>query len=545
MFASYGILIKTFSSYWKALVILSAATILVYSVSFSNGFVMDDEDLIVNNPQTLSLDNLTEVLLSPDFIKPYYRPLNRASYLIDYKIAGMKPAWYHGVNIFIHLGNVLLLYFLLCRFLPNKNTALITALIFAVHPVNTEAVNFVSARNTLLALFFSLSSLLSFICLKSRGKRWPIFSAMLFFCGLLSKETALMLIFLIPLSIMCMLPGQLTDRRPVKECMFTLSPYLLATGLYFIMRTYSLHGIIGVNVPTNGLLNRLAQNYHIIPQYFGLLLLPANLTFSHTVPQDGLFSPAWFFPAWLTLLAILVLIAISRDRVACFGLAWFIINYLPISNIVPIPSALIAERFLYMPSIGFFIAFNSFLSWSFARIRMNKVLWIVTWTIIIIFAMLSVRRNLEWKNDLILFSSDAKIDANSPAAHYNLGTALKEIGDLASAKHEWEQTLALAPDYADALTQMGTLAAIQGDLQMAQKYYESALKAPHGIADPNRALAHYNLGKIYEKWHRTQLAIEHYEKFLKNVPLNYIEYKPEVENRVMQLQMSKSLDHEK
>src|SRR5512140_1978683 len=142
-----------------SLLILTAAVLLVYSISLFNKFVLDDEVIIVNNPQTLSLRNVPEVLLAPDLIKPYYRPLNRATYLFDYRVAGMNPAWYHGVNIIIHLGSVLLLFLAGRRLLNDWRGALVAALIFAVHPVNSEAVNFISARNTLMALFFSLASL--------------------------------------------------------------------------------------------------------------------------------------------------------------------------------------------------------------------------------------------------------------------------------------------------------------------------------------------------------------------------------------------------
>ena len=122
-----------------SLLILAAATLLVYSVSFFNNFVMDDEVIIVNNPQTFSLRNIPDVLLAPDLIKPYYRPLNRATYLLDYRLAGMNPDWYHGVNVLIHLGNVILLYLVCHRLLPDGAAALVAALIFAVHPANREA----------------------------------------------------------------------------------------------------------------------------------------------------------------------------------------------------------------------------------------------------------------------------------------------------------------------------------------------------------------------------------------------------------------------
>lgn len=525
----------------KAFLILTTATLLVYSVSFFNGFVMDDEVIIVNNPQTLSLRNIPEVLLAPDLIKPYYRPLNRATYLFDYQLAGMNPAWYHGVNIIIHLGNVLLLYLVCRRFLPDRKAALLTAMLFAVHPLNSESVNFISARNTLLALFFSLAALLAFVNTREKGLRWPLLSALFFFCGLLSKETGFMLIAVISLYCMIPLPGQEDGRWPWRERLFTLVPFLFATLVYFVMRAYSLQGILGTTTPADeNLLSRLAQNYHIIPQYLGLLLFPADLTLFHSVPKGGLFTPFWHFAAWLALLATVSLIVRFRNRTALFGLAWFIINYAPISNIVPIPSDLITERYLYLPAAGLFIVIGVFLSWLFTRQTNRRLLWGGMTIIILASAVVTVQRNLDWKNNLSLFSSGARNDPMSPGAHYNLGTAYRENGDLASARKEWETTLAIDPVHAEALAQMGTLAAIQGDLQKAEQYYIAALKAPPGATDPNKSMAHYNMGKIYEKWGQPLRALQHYEQFLKGVSLSYLEYKPEVEQRITRLRSSLS-----
>jgi hypothetical protein len=91
------------------LLLLMTVILLVYAAGFLNGFLRDDELIIVNNPQTLSLRNIPDVLFAPDVVKPYSRPLNRATSLLDYRIAGMNPAWYHGVNILFHGGNALLL----------------------------------------------------------------------------------------------------------------------------------------------------------------------------------------------------------------------------------------------------------------------------------------------------------------------------------------------------------------------------------------------------------------------------------------------------
>lgn len=321
-------------------------------------------------------------------------------------------------------------------------------------------------------------------------------------------------------------------RMRLPEGIFFLLPYLISIVLYFMMRYYSLQGIVGTPLPPDGVFSRLARNYHVIPQYLGLLLFPVDLTVFHKVPQGGLLDPPWFLPAWVSLLAAIVLVVRSRDRIVLFGLFWMVINYAPISNIVPIQSDLITERYLYMPAVGFFIALGVIFSWIHSPGRSKPALWGITAVVVTACAVLTIQRNLDWKNNLALFSSGTRNDPMSPAAHFNLGTAYREINDLPSARREWEKTLAIDPKYADALTQMGTMSAVQGDLLTAEKYYLAALEAPQGRSDPDKSMAHYNLGKIYEKRHLPQLALQQYRQFLETVPLTYMGYKDEVEQRI-------------
>jgi tetratricopeptide (TPR) repeat protein len=307
------------------------------------------------------------------------------------------------------------------------------------------------------------------------------------------------------------------------------------TFLYFAMRAYSLQGIIGTPVPADGLLSRLAINYRIIPQYLGLLLFPADLTFFHKVPQGGLLTPAWFLPANLVLLSLIFIVVKSRNRAALFGLSWLVINYAPISNIVPIPSYEITERYLYMPAIGFFLGVGALFSWLYSREKYRRSLLAGSAVVALASAAVTMERNLEWRSNLSLFSSGVRNDPNSPGAHYNLGTAYLEIGQLENARVEWEKALSLDPSYADALTQMGTFAAVRGDLRLAERYYLTALQAPRGETDPDKSMAHFNLGKLYEKWRQPQKALGHYIRFLETVPVTYLEYKPEAEMRIAML----------
>lgn len=519
---------------WTILLILSAVTLGVYAVSLLNGFVLDDAVIIVKNPLTLSLANLRTVLLSPDLIKPYYRPLNRASYLFDYWIFGMNPMWYHAANIIIHMMNAILLYLIARRVLLNRGGAVAAALLFAIHPVNSEAVNFIAARNTLLSLFFMLASVLAFMQAKAKGVRWPLLSALLFFCGLLSKETAFMGIALIGLYCVRPLPGDVSEKMRTR--LLSLVPYILFIAVYFALRVYSLQGIIGTKTPDVGLFDRLARNYRIIPKYISLLVFPADLTVCHSVPTTGFFNSPWLLLVmWVAVFAAIWLIVRCRDRAALFGLAWCILNYLPIANIVPIPSDSMTERYVYVPAVGVFLVAGAAFARLFASTRMKRSTMTAAAIIILAFAAMTVWRNLDWKDEYSLFASAVKRNPESSDAHYNFGTALREKGDLTAARLEWDTALKLDPVNSDALIQMGTLEAVKGDLEKAEYYYTVALRSPGGRSDPDKSMAYYNLGKVYEKRQRPDLALRHYERFLQVVSPYYVEYEPDARQRVARL----------
>ncbi len=187
--------------------------------------------------------------------------------------------------------------------------------------------------------------------------------------------------------------------------MLSLLPYLLFTAVYFVMRIYSLRGVMGISIPDVGLFSRLARNYRVIPQYIALLAFPADLTVCHNVPEGGLFSPPWFFPIWVTLLVAIGLIVRWGDRAALLGLTWYAINYLPVSNIVPIPSDPITERFLYLPAVGVFLVAGAGVARLYPRETTKRLTWTVTAIILIAFAALTVWRNLDWKDEYSLFAS--------------------------------------------------------------------------------------------------------------------------------------------
>jgi hypothetical protein len=513
---------------WSPFLVLSAVTMAVYWVSLFNGFVWDDEFIIVKNPAIRHITGLPDLLLSPDVVKPYYRPLNRATYLFDFWIFGMNPLPFHAISIVIHLLNVFLLYLVCCKVATDRVSAFITALLFAVHPINTEPVNFISARNNLLSLFFSLGAFLLFLHERERGRGWSLFSAILFFFGLLCKETTL-IVFIIT-AFCTFFDRSLSSTARLREKVLILLPYLVSIGIYLLMRWSALGGITGTDSLAEGLIGRITLNYYILPHYLRLFLIPVSLTIFNAVPEAGLFASPWLFLAWVLIILSIGWVIRLNHKPAIFGLLWFGLNYLPIANIVPIPSWPMAERYMYIPVVGLCLVAGEFFGHLYLRCRAKQLVRIGICVMVIALAVLTVKRNQEWKNDISLFASTIKTDPSSVEGHFNLGNALLDRGDWAGAKLEWEKVLEVDSVHSGALTQIGTLLATQGNFQQAEQYYHAALRS-----NPRNAMAYYNLGKLYQKKGDLRKAIEQYELSLKYLDVLYAEYTEEIETRLAEL----------
>jgi len=514
-----------------SLLLLVLLTLAVYGNSLSNGFVWDDDFIIVNDPATRELTGAAALLLSPDVVRPYYRPLNRASYLLDYQLFGMRPAGFHAINVLFHLLNVLLVYLLGLRLFRTAGPAVLAAALFAVHPVNSEAVNFISGRNNLLALFFVLTSVLVFDRGLMTGS-WTRFavSGFLWFLGLLSKEPAAVAIVL--MAVIAWTSPERKQGMPKRNAAVLL-PHLVCAGVYLLLRMVTLGGAVGPGGLVAGLPGRIAGNLYVIPRYLWLVLFPFNLNIMHTVPVPDFGAMPWLLPAWGAIVLTLWLLLRTRSVPVRLALLWFALNFIPIANIVPIPSTPMAERYFYLPAVGLWIIAADRAHALYARFPRGQALAAGAAAVMILLGGLSAIRNRDWKDDIALFKSVVRAEPGSPAGHFNLGGALKDAGDLQGAEREWREALRLDAAHSGAMTQLGALAAVRGDFNGAERWFRSAMDA-----DPGNAMARFNLATVLEKTGRPEQAALQYELFLKNVPLEYREYIPRAEERMARLRKS-------
>ncbi len=517
--------------------LLLSVTVLTFSNTFGNGFVWDDNDIIVHNEINRDPSNIGSLFRCADSTTTgnqttYYRPLNRLTYVLDYQLFGLNPIGYHVENLLLHLAGVLLLFLLARKLFGKEIPAFLAALLFAVHPVNSEAVNFLSARNTLLSTLLILASFMIYLGDEDRRKNLPRYflSGLLYFLALLSKETALMFVpFLLAYEI-----RTFRDlREGIRWRMLSLSPFILFTIFYLLLRAYALPNVVEADLEITGLVHRLQKNFYILPKYLSVIFLPLKLNAYYSVP--GNFLSGWIgqLLSWAVLSAALYFLIKGRTPVIRTGLLWFAVNFIPIANIVPLPSAAMAERYLYLPAIGLWVV-SADLSWRWYSNGKNTIRHAtIAVGVIVALALAGVthQRNRVWHDNVSFFSAMADANPDSKLAHYGLGLAYyTEHVDIPKARSEWEKTERIDPYYFNVLGLLGESYLRSNALDKAEYYYARAVEA-----NPKNMEAIYNLAVIKEKLAKPEEALYYYGRFLASATPEYARYVPIVQANVRRI----------
>lgn len=519
-------------------VVLTCAILLTYGNSLLNGFVWDDRDIIVNNAMNKDLSNFAELFSSADSTisgnqQTYFRPLNRLTYMLDYQIFGLRPAGYHIENIIIHLLTAILLYLMALKLIGKPVPAFIAALIFAVHPVNAEAVNFISTRNSLLSAFFVLLTAITYLHAEAVNRRpYYYLSGLFFFMGLLCKEPTLML------PIVLFLFG-MADYRKFKarigEKLFSVLPFVLATVIYLALRANALSSVIGGSGIVDGLWDRLLQNIYIIPKYIAIILFPIRLNAYYSLPQNYLIEAAWLIPVWIVIITAFLLLDKTKTVVR-FGLLWLAVNFIPISNIVPIPSAPMAERYLYLPAIGLWLIAADQAYALYERSAFKKTLLVSGAAIMICLAVITVNRNGVWRDNITLYTHMVKMNPDSAMAHFSLGLANWERNEIPRAQAEWKRTAEIDPRYFNVLAFLGQSYVRINSFEEAEYYYTREIEEY-----PDDATSIYNLALLKEKLNKPHEALRYYEQFIKVQPQPDMALLAAVNTRIALLKKAKGI----
>ncbi|MEK7616298.1 MAG: tetratricopeptide repeat protein [Patescibacteria group bacterium] len=483
-----------------AVIILILVGALIYGFNVTGQLLWDDIEWIATNPfvHSFSWDNIKHwfsgnVLEGIGLSSNYYRPFLFATFTFNYVMHGVHPVGWHVVSNLIHIANAILLVFLLMRLFGNRFLAFWVGLIFLVHPLQTEAVTYISGRGDPLAALFMLSALLLFL----RGRR--VLPLVFLVLALLSRETAIMFPFL--LMIVLIVQSKETFWRSLKKSFFQALPYVGVVTAYGILRltvlnfdnTLNFFSSAVSNPYTQSVFVRLITFLSILPTYGRLLLVPLGL---HMDRAPAVYTSLTFWEVWVPLVVLLGLLYVTYTTyrshrtyagVLFFGIAWFFAAISPMSGITPI-NAIMYEHWLYVPLIGPFTIIVYFLS----RISYRKAVIAVLVLLTAWFSYLAIQRNRIWSNPIALFEDILRYEPMSARALTNAANLYFEQGDTAMAEAYYRRAIATNTSFPQAYYNLARLHREQGRYTETLPLLRRALDL-----DPGFFYAYQELAIVY------------------------------------------------
>jgi hypothetical protein len=502
---------------WKpSLAVAVLAALAVSAGTLGNGFVNYDDNVVVaENPAVRDGGPGGLARLFVPEAGREYLPVRDLTYWLDHRLWGMDPAGYHLTQILLHaLVTGLLVLFLVSHLAPGGSAPakereapallgrrsavlLLAPLLFAVHPVHVEAVAWVTGRKDLLAAAFTLLALLSYgAWRRGRGRRSYGFSLLWTALALLSKTTA------VAVPLLLWAGDRILWRRRSGKDPWAPAPHLALAAIAgaVALRAGSEAGMLQP-LHGGGPVTHLLFVCRVLVHSLGKLLLPLDLH-----PEYGLDPAAASGAAgWGSLALVAVLLVLlfrgGRDRPAVlFGGVFFLVAYLPTSNLVPFQEAG-ADRYLYLPSAGFlvlaalgFAALERLLRRTLGdRPRPSRaaraVVPALAGTCLLLLGGRTIEANGHWRNAGTLWREVLAHNAGSATAHYNLGWSLLEEDRVEEAIPHLRAAVRIEPLHVRALVNLGYALARAGRPDEAVPYYRQAIRI-----DPGHASAYYNLG---------------------------------------------------
>jgi hypothetical protein len=432
---------------WVALVALAA--LAAYFDALRCGFVLDDFEYIVDN-RALALDVKLFWRAHLSAGTPFYRPLSTLSFALDKTLFGAWAPAYHAHNLLWHLV-ASLSALALARRLVGGLAAVSCALLFAVHPLHTEAVTGVVGRMEVMAAAFVLLGTVVYL-------RGQLVAAMgLCLCALWSKESGVVM----P-AVCLLLDGHARGWKPALR---RAAWFVVPLGVYAALRAHAMAGALlpvqagyfQVATPAQAFFTPVA----VLGRYLKLGVWPHPLSADYAYQQipfaNGPLDPV-VAATLVTIVALTVIAVRARKQLPALGLglAWFGIALLPVSNLFLRIGVLMAERLTYLATFGLCLAAGALLGALAKRVQ-PRIAAAITGAIALAFTGLTLARNVDWDNPLVLWRDTVEKSPRSGLAHANLGASCHVVGDDDCARRE----LAIAaqldptrPEFKAALDQL-------------------------------------------------------------------------------------------
>lgn len=475
---------------WLPYVVFGVLIILCYAIVLNAPFLIDDKAGIAKNPAVGKLSSV------------YKYPVSALRYFIlyiSYTFGGLNPAAYRVMNILFHFGTVSALYLVVKR-LVNQRVALLSAVLFAVHPIATESVTWISAVTYPQYAFFSLLTIYAYV----RGKEhraWTRWSYLFFALALLSSEKAVA----VPAILGLIEITYFSFKKNWKQ----LIPYAVIGGLMALLALSTLSARV----------QSFQNDYYIRPQYYNPIEhVPYSLTFYSqlvlfpdklSIYQSELSITIWeFLTRWAAFIVLIVVMISSyaKKKHLFFWLGFFILATAP--SLIPLNIVwVVAERYAYLGAAGLIVALSYLLTLALDRKATQTALYTLVFFLVIVLSGRTIVRNMDWTSATNLWTATVQTSPHSSNAHNNLGDVFAQRKDYTNAALEFQRAIELQPGDADPRHNLGIVLTLLGRYDEAIEAYRGAL-----AINPNMVNANQNLGVIYSTKNKQKEALYYLQR---------------------------------
>ncbi len=540
--ASYPSIVKILLKPAAHIAIVLTAGLLTYANTFHVPFTFDDQRCIITNPAIRSFEYYSNPALAQSVSSSLQcsfatRVVGHFTFALNFWLGGLDVVGYHVLNLAVHLANALLVYLLVrltfrtpllaSRVATSTGApqgassliALFSALLFACHPVQTQAVTYVTQRFTSLATFFFLATIILYAGhrLSAPGpKRWILFASALAtsLLAMRTKEISFTLPVVLALFELQFLQGSGRAR------LLSLAPFFL-TLLVIPVMLFGAPGAVSDVGEIDTSLKAMASNvpitrweyvltqFRVLVTYWRLFLLPIGQNVDYDYPVHRSLLEASVLLSALLLLAVFAMgvffhvrsgargdNARRQLRLASFGIFWFFATIAVESSFVPLADVIFEHR-MYLPSVGVFIAAVTLAFFIREKLEPRapfaaRLAVPLLSAAVLAYGLAAHARNDVWRDEVRLWEDAARKSPANVRPRMQLAALHVRSGRLEEAAREVLTAIRLSPDYADAYNTLGVIKKRQGLLDEAMAHYLTALQLRPGYAE-----VHANIGLLF------------------------------------------------
>jgi len=496
--------------------LLLGMSAIVYGNALADSFTYDDFLYVLNNP-LVSSPSFRGFFQATEFSN-VFRPVTFASFALNWILGNIHPMGYHLLNLLLHAGVTVLLYFVLRKLLENvpraETLSFVAAALFAVHPIHTEAVTSIVGRSEMLGAGFLFAAWL----LHLYDQLVPALAC--FVLAMMGKESA---VAFVPLVLV-------GDYVRGKWKPFTRYVWIVAVALLYAAVLFKAQGGVfgehGVDFLDNPLANfpprlRILNAIRVAWKYLALQVFPAHLSYDYSYNAIPLYVD-WrhTLPPALAALAVLglwvwVLRARRMEWVLAGGI--YLAGFAATSNILIPTGTIMGERLAYLPSAGFCLLVA--LLWLRAERHQRVVAWCILVVVLAALGGRTVVRNRDWRTNFTLYFSAATVVPEDSRMHANLGGFYMDNGQLDLARKELQASLRIYPSFPDATEFYGLTEVRSGHDETALPLLERALTLTRKES-PRYAEREVNLAAMLVKLGKDDEALKLLNEAIRKSPGN-------------------------